>query len=71
MLSNVIEDDELGSEGFALLTDYARDDVLQRQVSVRDEKPVISQKQDEEGEERGECIPHVKSDVSSRTSSRS
>ena len=44
----MIKDDEVGSEGFALLTDCARDDVLQRQVSVIDEKSVISRKQDEE-----------------------
>ena len=39
------------SEEFALLIDCARDDVLQRQVSIF-EKSVISRKQDEEeGEE--------------------
>ena len=68
----MIKDDEVGSEGFALLTDCARDDVLQRQVSVIDEKSVISRKQDEEeGEQRGDYLPHVEFDVVSRTSSRS
>ena len=57
----MLEDNELGRERFELL----RDDVLRRQVSVTDEKPVISRKKHEaEGEERGDCVPHVEHVVS-------